>query len=230
MIRKGQLVCFIGIDGAGKTTLAKRVDSAFKNEGLNCQYIYGRVSPFVSRFFMGLGRILFLKKKKEDLFSDYKSYTIQKQNILKNKYLSKFYSWSLLTDQIVQANMRMKFKLISGKTLFCDRYVFDTVITDIVPNLQSSSEDAMSLIIQLLKFVPEPDLVFLIDLPSEIAYNRKNDVPHLSYLSERRKLYCSLKGQFGTKMIVLDGSKKPDILFEESFAYVQSFLEGKSNV
>ncbi len=230
MSKKGQLICFIGIDGAGKTTLAKRVDSAFKNQGLNSQYVYGRVTPFISRLLMGLGRVLLLRRKKDDLFSDYDAYTTQKQKILKNGYLSKIYMWSLLTDQIIQANMRLSLKLLSGKTLFCDRYVFDTVITDIVPNLQISPEDAMSLINKLLNIVPEPDLIFLIDLPSEIAYSRKNDVPHISYLSERRKLYCLLKERYDDKIVVLDGSSTPSALFEGSFTFIQSFLEGKSSV
>jgi len=230
MSRKGQLICFIGIDGAGKTTLAKRMDSAFKDQGLDSQYVYGRVTPFISRLFMGLGRILLLKRKKEDIFSDYNAYTTQKQKILKNGYLSKIYTWSLLTDQVIQANMRLRFKLLSGKTLFCDRYVFDTVITDIVPNLQISPEDAMSLISQLLNIMPKPDLIFLIDLPSEIAYSRKNDVPHISYLSERRELYCLLREKLDTKIVVLDGSNTPDFIFEQSSNAIRTILGEKSNV
>jgi thymidylate kinase len=230
MSRKGQLICFIGIDGAGKTTLAKRMDSAFKDQGLNSQYVYGRVTPFISRLFMGLGRVLLLRRKKGDLFSDYNAYTTQKQKILKNGYISRIYTWSLLTDQVIQANMRLRFKLLSGKTLFCDRYVFDTVITDIVPNLQISPEDAMSLISRLLNIMPEPDLIFLIDLPSEIAYSRKNDVPHISYLSERRELYCLLREKFDTKIIVLDGSNTPDVIFEQSSAAIRTILGEESNV
>ncbi len=229
MSRKGQLICFIGIDGAGKTTLAKRMDSAFKAEGLNSQYVYGRVTPFISRLFMGLGRILLLRRKKGDLFSDYNAYTTQKQKILKNGYISRIYTWSLLTDQVIQANMRLRFKLLSGKTLFCDRYVFDTVITDIVPNLQLSPEDAMSLISQLLNIMPEPDLIFLIDLPSEIAYSRKNDVPHISYLSERRKLYCLLKEKYDAKIVILDGTNTPDALFKEGFTYIEAHLEDEKS-
>ena len=52
---------------------------------------------------------------------------------------------------------------------------------------------------------PKPDIIFLVDVPAEIAYQRKCDVPSLSYLEERNKIYHSIQGEYG--MIPLDGCK-----------------------
>jgi thymidylate kinase len=87
----------------------------------------------------------------------------------------------------------------------------------------------MSLISRLLNIMPEPDLIFLIDLPSEIAYSRKNDVPHISYLSERRELYCSLKEKYDAKIVILDGTNTPDALFKEGFTYIEAHLEDEKS-
>jgi hypothetical protein len=40
-----------------------------------------------------------------------------------------------------------------------------------------------------LNLVPRPDIVYLMDVPEEIAFRRKNDIPSLAYLSNRRALY-----------------------------------------
>jgi dTMP kinase len=57
----------------------------------------------------------------------------------------------------------------------------------------------------LFKVIPSPDIVFLIDVPEEIAFSRKDDVPDINYLRERRSTY--LKVANWCNMIVVDGSK-----------------------
>jgi dTMP kinase len=61
------------------------------------------------------------------------------------------------------------------------------------------------MISNLLKLIPVPDVSFLIDVPEEVAFNRKNDVPDIAYLKERRSNYLKVGKWFN--MIVIDGSK-----------------------
>ena len=74
---------------------------------------------------------------------------------------------------------------------YCDRYIHDTVITDISANLGYDSVQS-NILIKTLSLVPKPDLIFYIDIPEEIAYSRKDDVPHINYLQVRKKLYDDL--------------------------------------
>jgi dTMP kinase len=57
----------------------------------------------------------------------------------------------------------------------------------------------------MLDFAPPPDLIFLIDLPESIAFQRKDDTPSLYYLKERREIYRWLSREY--KMEVIDGTK-----------------------
>lgn len=55
-----------------------------------------------------------------------------------------------------------------------------------------------------------PDILFLIDLPEEIAHKRKDDVPSVDYLRDRRKMYLYIGNEY--KMTILDGSMPLDEL------------------
>lgn len=225
MKKRGSLICFIGIDGSGKTTLAKKVNEDLRQDKLDCKYVYGRVVPVLSRFFMWMGRRFLLRKKEEDIFHDYSNYVHQKRKIFKNGFISKIYGWSILFDQIIQTNLKIRPRLLAGKIVICDRYIFDTVITDIAVDLDYSESDAINLINKLFRILPKPDVIFLIDLPEEVAYNRKNDVPHVSYLRERRELYLRVSELYN--IILLNGVKSPQELREG--AYKVSLAEVTKN-
>lgn len=224
MTKRVMLICFMGIDGSGKTTLAKRINEKLKKRGVNSQYLYGRVVPIVSRFLMWIGRKYLLKRRKEDIFHNYSNYTRQKRKIFKNKFISKIYKWSIMFDQVTQINLKIIPRLAVGNVVICDRYVFDTVVTDIGVDLNYSNSDVINLINKLFRIVPKPDITFLIDVPEEIAYQRKNDIPHLSYLSERRKLYLIVGKSLG--VITLDGSKSIDEVSEEAYENIRHLLGG----
>ena len=55
------------------------------------------------------------------------------------------------------------------------------------------------------RIAPKPDIAFLIDLPEEIAYQRKNDTPSIGYLKERREIYLNIGNEY--EMMILDGTK-----------------------
>jgi thymidylate kinase len=46
--------------------------------------------------------------------------------------------------------------------------------------------------------------VLLIDAPEEVAIKRKDDIPSITHLSERRELYLSLAKQYG--FTIIDGT------------------------
>jgi len=63
----------------------------------------------------------------------------------------------------------------------------------------------------MLKIFPKPDFVFMIDLPEEVAFNRKNDIQSVEYLKERRQLYLEMSDKYG--FIKINGQDTPqDIL------------------
>jgi thymidylate kinase len=92
------------------------------------------------------------------------------------------------------------FRSKGRKIVVCDRYVYDLLV-DLGTNFGYNSEQIGKLCkSRLLCLFPKPDLVFLLDLPPEVAYERKEDVP-LSYLRDRRALYQSMGKLQGVELV-----------------------------
>jgi dTMP kinase len=202
-VKQGNFICIIGIDGSGKTTQAKKLQENLSNLGFDCRYVYGRIIPIFPRPFMFLGRKIFLRNS--NIYTDFDQYSVKKKRVFSNTLLSALYQNFLLADYLIQVIIKIQLPLILGKTLVSDRYVYDTIITDLSIDLDYSDEKIKSMISNLLKLIPVPDVSFLIDVPEEVAFNRKNDVPDIAYLKERRSNYLKVGKWFN--MIVIDGSK-----------------------
>jgi dTMP kinase len=200
---KGSLICITGIDGVGKTTLAKNLIKMMEDD-VRFEYVYGRLKPFILRPFIILGQKLFLKGK--NIFSDYTNYKNTKKCLSKNyPILAWIYQALLLFDYFIQMLLKIKIRLLFGKNIICDRYIYDVVITDLSIDFNYSEKDVIKVLHYMLLLLPEPDIVFLIDLPEEIAYRRKNDIPSIDYLRDRRRTYLSLTKEF--EMVILNGSQ-----------------------
>jgi len=112
----------------------------------------------------------------------------------------------LMFDYSLQIIFKVKLPLIFGKNIVCDRYIYDTMITDLSVDMNYSRDKVTNVLKNLLRFFPEPNITFLIDVPEEIAYKRKDDTPSIEYLRERREIYLDVGRKYG--MIILDGSKR----------------------
>lgn len=200
---KIRVICFVGIDGSGKTTLAKNLVKTMAHEGIQYKYVYGRLEPFILKPFIMIGRRIFLRGN--DMFEDYKQYSSAKNHAIKHhSFLFTFYRYVLLLDYFLQMLFRVRLPFMLGKKIVCDRYVYDTVITDLSVDMNYSGYEIRNLIKRFFYIAPKPDLAFLIDLPEEIAFQRKDDTPSIEYLKERRHVYLDVGREEG--MSVLDGS------------------------
>lgn len=201
---KSLLICFVGTDGTGKTTLSKELVELLNKKGVKCRYVYGRLSPFILKPFMLIGKCIFLRGK--DAFGKYSEYSNTKRRAIeKHSFLSIVYQQILLFDFVLQILFKVKVPLIFGKNIVCDRYIYDTVITDLSVDMSYSKGKVISVLNTLLRFLPVPNITFLIDIPEEIAYQRKNDTPSIDYLTERRNIYLNIGKEHG--MMILDGTK-----------------------
>lgn len=204
MGRNNFLICFTGIDGSGKTTLSKALVEVLNKNGVKCTYVYGRIEPFLLEPFISIGRRIFLREK--DMFSNYREYSNTKRDAIeRNSFLFTIYKYILLLDYFLQLLFKVRLPLMLGKNLVCDRYVYDTVITDLSVDMNYSHSEIKNLIKKYYYIAPKPDLAFLIDLPEEIAFQRKNDIPSIESLKEIRNIYLDAGKEEG--MVVLDGSK-----------------------
>ena len=201
LLNKGIFVCFVGIDGSGKTTQAQKLTETLNKSGIKCCYVWTRFEPKLTKPFVAIARRLFLHGK--DIYSNYTDYIETKRNLSKSRLLSMAYERLLLLDYFFEIFFKIKIPLMQKRVVICDRYIYDTMV-DLVVDL-GYSKQRLDKIKKNLSLLPKPDLLFLLDLPEEIAYHRKGDVPSLDYLTQRRGVYLDMAEKYG--MLVLDGSK-----------------------
>lgn len=220
-MKKRIFICFTGIDGSGKTTLAKTLVDTVKRNGIECRYVYSRFNPFLLKPFLIFGRVLFLRGK--DMFGDYTKDSNAKKKLFKNRFLSIIYQSCLLFDYSFQIFSKVKIPLMFGKNIICDRYIYDTVCTDLAVDLNYSDWKAKDILTKCLYLFPKPDMIFLIDVPEGIAYSRKGDVPSIRYLRDRKKYYLSIVNM--CNMIKIEGEQKIEDVERKIFSKVLSKLD-----
>jgi dTMP kinase len=154
--------------------------------------------------------------EQQDIWRDYSQYTIAKKRVLRDAFLVQAYRISVWIDYLPQAYSRIGMPLLFGRTIVCDRYVFDTVVNDLGSHMEYDAKDIRLSLASIFQLLPEPDIVFLIDLPEEIALGRKDDVPHIEYLRERRELYLLTARLY--PMVELDGAEPPEALADQVMA------------
>lgn len=209
-----KLVCISGIDGTGKTTLAYGLAEALCRRGIRAAYVYGRTYPVVSRALMALGRLTMLRGHNQ--WHDYTGYTASKKSVMGNRLLAGIYRAAILLDYYPQVWLKLLPHLLSRRLVVCDRYIYDTVISDLAVHLSYSPEQTDRALERALKWLPRPMLTALLDVPPEVAFSRKDDVPHLDYLRERRSWYLRL--QCRPEVKAFDGGKAPDTVLQAVLA------------
>ena len=194
------LVCFVGIDGAGKSTLALSLKAAAEHEGIRCRYAWG---GFTSSFTL-LKPMVAVAQASVFRGDNHMTTSRTKGRVLKNRRLSAIYQYLALVDYLPRVSFTIGLPRALGWNVICDRYIYD-LVTSIGVHLDYPPESTLSLLRRCLALVPKPDLVFLLDLPEALAYQRKDDIVSLDFLSVRRNIYLRMAEEHG--MTVLDASR-----------------------
>lgn len=181
---KGCFICFTGIDGSGKSTISNKLVETMNDNGFNFAYVYNRYTPFLLRPFLYIGGKLFLNKK--DFFEDYVDYSNTKKDAAKDHtILSSMYQYFVVIDYFLQTTYKIKIPLMLGKNIICDRYIYDTVVTDLAVDFNYTEDKVLKVLNKILMIFPEPNKIFFIDVPEQVAFQRKDDVPSIDYLKDR---------------------------------------------
>ena len=200
---KGCFICFTGIDGSGKSTISNKLVETMNANGFSFMYVYNRYKPFLLRPFLYIGGKLFLNKK--DFFEDYVDYSKTKKDAAKNHtLLSSIYQYFVIIDYFLQTIYKIKIPLIFGKNIICDRYIYDTVVTDLAVDFNYTEDQVLKVLSRISMIFPVPDKVFFIDVPEQVAFQRKNDIPSIEYLKDRIGFFNTVANSYN--FIILDGT------------------------
>lgn len=214
-----KIAYLIGIDGAGKTTLAHNIVNK-----LNCDnvthfaYVYARHFPFLVAPLKLFARKTLFRKSSQSL--DYDVYKMKKKSVVdKFKLFSYLYSFLWTIDYLLITYLRILPTYFKNKNIIIDRYYLDFIV-NLSDSMNLSNEEMLKLAKFITKLFPKPSLFLFIDTPCEIAFQRKNDIPSIDYLQIRRSKYMALANYF--QFFVFDGQKTQDELVESALVQLSN--------
>lgn len=200
-MKKPIMICFQGNDGSGKSTQVKKLISAIEKRNLSVKRVWNRFEPRISLPITKIVKMVFFKNK--GIYENYSDHVKQKRTLFQNNFISKAYKYIWLTDYLTQISFRLIKSYFKNDVILLDRYYYDAVV-DVSTELNFSETETISLVKKLSKFFPRPDLIFLLDVPEEISFERKDDIPSIDYLRDRRRVYLTI-GDY-LSMINIDGT------------------------
>lgn len=216
-----RMLYILGTDGAGKTTVARRVAAARQAEGWD--YLYCQVLPLLLRPVKWLARRLFLKRADE--FQNYDDYRDRKRaESGKRRRLTRLYALLWYADFLLQAWPKVVRARLRGRNLILDRFYLDTVVNQGV--LQDNDLAGMLRDARLLeRLLPRADLHLFLDVSEETAFQRKNDIQSVRYLRERKERYLQLAPRYGFQFV--DANQSADAVYADVQSMITTHLATK---
>ena len=200
--KKGVLICFTGIDGSGKSTHAISVANFLSQDNVKCKYVWTRwIATSLKPIVVLIKKWLSKRKISDKNYIEYKS---AKRRYLR-KSLARIWQNIVLFDYFLRVLVKIEIPLLFGNVLVCDRYLYDTLVDLAVDSSYSKGQSKNMLNMYITLLFPKPDVVFLLDVPEEVALKRKGDIPALTYLIDRRNFYLALAEEY-PYIKVLDNS------------------------
>ena len=227
MTQRALLICFTGIDGSGKTTQARLLVDWLASKGIQSKYVWSRGEVLTIRsILLFMGRRA-LGTSAREIASDkksYREYQSRKSKLMGNPLVRALWSAMIHPEHLLQINRDIRRKMQDGYVVVCDRYLWDSTVDLAVLNNKNPAWLSSRLNRLMWKFVPQPTITFLIDIPPEEAIKRKNDIPSFEYVQRRADLYRYLAKH--ESLTLIDGCEDVATIQDEITTTVKNYLEG----
>jgi len=209
-MNNGKLICFIGLDGSGKSTISESLQKYFISKGIKTKKVWVKIGVPLINIPKIVYKIVafFSKSNKSKNTISYSPFKIPANPFIKNIYLV-----YILFDHWLQILVKVKIPLMIGYHIICDRYVYDSIV-DLVINFNIRYGNAKNIVRNFIKF-PKPNYVFYLKVPPNIAFNRKNGESHINYLLLKEEVYSIMAEDEESDIILLDGTQGKETLFRE---------------
>lgn len=211
-------ICFIGIDGSGKTTHLLALLDKLSSKGLHCKYIplRGTYFRFISLPLLYLCRIF---GREEKIVLNGKKRYIRHPNLISNSAIKTLWSILFLIDMYILAILRGYF-WSRAQIILCDRYIVDSLV-DLMVALKDYTIYRRRIGRFFLSLI-RPDMTLLLDVSEKEAFSRKKDAPSLSYQILRRDLYRRIAADLNIPVINTD--RPFNIVHKEIISYIRNIL------
>lgn len=210
-MKRRVLACFTGIDGSGKTTVAKTLQKSLSQAGISSTYIWCGWRGFESWLFKPFAAIT-------------KNAMIKRGNerrVASAHERIPFFDYLTWLDYFVRVCPALVVSSLTSTILVVDRYVYD-----VIQELHGEDTKSRRMVTWLMELFPQPTVVFYIKVPPEVAYARKDDIPSVEFLlrsdEEKQKM---LKELSANRVIVLDGTRTVHELTQDAFKIVTALVK-----
>ena len=217
------IICFIGLDGSGKSTCISHVYNELKKKNIRVEMVRAAYVLKVMSILVKACKRILLKKTNDPYAGNYKLYLDNMRKQAKKKLVYNIFSLLTTFEFKVQIFFNICVKNWLGKTLLVDRYIYDNVVT-VAANLGEDEKYLKKAMLTKWKNAPRPDLIIYIQTPVEVCCSRKSDIPDPLYLEIREPLYNAVASLYDVKII--SGNQPLATMLSEVMAAIGPLFEG----
>ena len=210
---RAKFICVTGIDGAGKTTHAKMLVEALKEQGIRARYVYLRAPHFFSKPLMGLCRLNGITEKIRDRAgTPLRSF----HHFYKSRWLTFIVPWLQALDMHFYTFKDVTLPRLLGYAVVCDRHTVDTMIDMMVEThrLEMPDEPVGT---YFLKAMPRDSLLVVLVGDKDAILARKDDLEYDEYYAEKYELFMTVQKRLEdrTAITVDSTAMGPDQVLEK---------------
>lgn len=208
------IVAISGVDGSGKSSLASNLVDRLVSKGHKVKLVY------LGNYFM-VGHLVTVIHKVYRIFKPAVSNQPIANPFLTTTPKSCFQKLWLLFSLIdnALAYLTLKFYVLFGYTVICDRYFYDKLVGFIYHGYCGSGLEKIYLF-----FTPSADIQIILDQESATCLARETCGNHsLEFYDQLRKLYGKLQGLINCHYFDVKGKNEADVAGEV-------FLEISENI
>lgn len=233
------LICLTGIDGCGKSTQVDRLANRLRAESIDVATVWVGGRTYVSSPFVWLARRLLRAPRRgknrrytsrdtsqtpvSQEFSEYLSSANKLFN--RSALLRRIWTDVSMLEHAFEARFAVWPRQRRGQLVLSDRYLYKSIV-NLAVLLKLSPQQTTKLLDHLAhRIAPTPTLYFLIDVPAEVGFSRKDDLPSIEYVARRVEVYRLLADAAG--MPIIDGTQPPDIIESQIWEIVSEVLKAR---
>ncbi|HZS90887.1 MAG TPA: hypothetical protein VFE42_25780 [Chloroflexota bacterium] len=231
------LIAFTGIDGCGKSTQVKMMAERLSAEGWDTVRVWTGGSKTLSRPLVRIGQVLLRAPRRgrdrrfyardaarQSLSEEFSDYLGSSHRLFRHGVMRRAWTDLALFEHALEIAMAVTPHLRRGRAIVCDRYIYRTVVNLVVLLDLPAARLTRLLRHPALRLIPRPAVYVLLDVPAEVGYARKQDLPSLEYVARRVPIYRQIAAMTG--MPVIDATQSPQAIHEQMWDIVSRTLAG----